>query len=51
MLENTIAIAASTCSNLDAFTTTTTDARKETQGLGGSQICATPEPAPDLQAQ
>lgn len=51
MLENTVIIACSDCSNSNAFTTTTTDGSGETQCLEDIQIEAMPEPTPNLQAQ
>ena len=51
MLESTVVIASSTCSNLDTFTTTTTDKPSESQCPESLQVDATPQPTPELQAQ
>jgi hypothetical protein len=51
MLESIVVIASSTCSNSDAFTTTTTDGSEENQCLESLQVDATSQPTPELQAQ
>jgi len=51
MIENTVVIAAATCSNSDAFTTMTTDAAEESPCPENPKIEAMPELIPQLQTQ